>query len=451
MMKHSEKEVTLVVRQSRWSPSPESVLGDAQRDSKIVNLNLLGLSLTTSVLNALVQTLTTRTWNQVHIHQCHTMDLDCRELGQALTTQVRSLVLSGSSDLLNAVLDNPSPTTTTTTTTTTETTSTTTLQKLTINQPRTGLKETQCLQLGKFLAGTPHLQALSLKGTGLQAPGLLAPGLSTAKRLRTLILSDTGLGEQGRADLVVCCLKNNNDGKRQFGIGAVQRLLLSPSSSLSLSLSTSLTNSNNYLVALDLSNLHLQDGHAAKLFQALAGSSSNNDNNNSNSSSSSSSSSRLEQLNLSFNDITCDGIVAISRYIPRLQHLSKVSLKPNPWGSRGATALVAALRQNTSIEYLDSLLLIRQAPLLRYYTALNRGGRRIILSSSAQKTKTTKTTKTTQVVVVKVVPLGLWPLILERAWKISYEPASYFDDDPKAKFHAVYYLLRNGNFINATR
>jgi hypothetical protein len=66
-------------------------------------------------------------------------------------------------------------------------------------------------------------------------------------------------------------------------------------------------------------------------------------------------------------------------------------------------------------------LMIPQAPMLRYYTVINRGGRRI-LSSRAN------------------VPLGLWPVVLERAWKISYGVV----EERQAKLNALFYLLKNG-------
>ena len=447
-MTTAEKAVTLVIRQSKWSPNPETILEETmtQHDSKIVNMNLLGVTMTSRVIRALTKTLmmkkqksstsphrhwrrsrndttsdvtTPKLWNQIHFHQCQIVDdttstnaeHDCSELCRALTMNVNSLILSGSSELLSAMLltileQSQEPKNNDNNTRINshdcDGKNMTMIQKLTINEPRKGLIETQCLKLGRLLActrrtgtsWTRNLQHLSLKGTKIRAPGLLAPGLSNATNLQQLILSDTGLDDQGQADLVVSL-------DHQYGIGAVQRLL-----------------QYGNLTALDLSNLHLEDGHAIKLFQSL------DEYNNS----------CLEQLNLSFNDITCKGIIGLSEFLPRVQRLSKLSLKPNPWRAKGAKALLSAMQTNTSIEYLDSLLLIEEAPLLRYYTSLNRGGRRILMHQDHDKDN---------------IPLGLWPIILERAGKISY----HYEQPrcPKAKFQVMYHLLRNGNFLSTAK
>jgi hypothetical protein len=71
----------------------------------------------------------------------------------------------------------------------------------------------------------------------------------------------------------------------------------------------------------------------------------------------------LEQLNLSFNGIGCARIIIFAQQLPNIHQLRKLSLKPNPWWVSGK-----ALKHNVSIEYLDSLLMIQETSMLRYYT-----------------------------------------------------------------------------------
>lgn len=364
----TRNNTTFVIRQGQWSPDPVRMVLQAKTDPNIENLHLMGIAFNEEMIATLTELFQSRYFSFVYINQCCAVSLDCRRLARVLVKQVKDLLVDETVDLLDALLENNFY-----------------MRSLTIRLRRQGLTDTQCLLLGKRLANSPDLKELSLKGTDIHAPALLAPGIATSYHLEKLVLSSSLCAssirsqQQGLADLVVSL-----DG--QYGIGAVVRLLKSPAS---------------HLKVLDLSNLHLLDGHAKIITHALT------------------TNSTLEQLNLSFNEIGCSGIDSIAEDLRHIQHLRKLSLKPNPW-VRGQ-ALLDGMKENLSIEYLDSLWLIPQAPMLRYYAIINRGGRRVLRSPHS-------------------ISPGLWPLVLERAGKVIYGVTN----ERQAKLNALYYLLKNG-------
>jgi hypothetical protein len=234
--------------------------------------------------------------------------------------------------------------------------------------------------------------------------------------LEKLVLADTSLSLQGLADLVVVAAASPTTTtptrRLYYGIAATRSLLVSS------------CKNNNQLRILDLSHLHLQDHHAGAIGKALT-----------------LTDSRLEELNLSFNDIGCDGIVQLSHYLKDIHHLRKLALTPNPWGATcinnaGGQALLQGMQQNTSIEYLDSLLFIKQAPMLRYCTTMNRAGRRILLNDNNNNDDDDK-----------AIPLGLWSQLLERTGMILYGA----DNETKSQVDALHYLLRNGPVLFVPR
>lgn len=180
---------------------------------------------------------------------------------------------------------------------------------------------------------------------------------------------------------------------------------------------------------------------------------------------------QIEVLNVACNDIHVESIVEFARQIPNLRTLKKARLRPNPWTEPDATslvtleecgtALVEGMMANYSVEYLDileaysveyvdnlededadpppetwlrgSMKTLECSPemtLLMHYATLNQAERRLLISSSP-------------------VPLGLWPLVLERAGTTLEYP--FFDNDSEKqqqfKATAVYYLLRQSPMI----
>lgn len=351
--------------------------------------------------------------------------------------------------------------------------------KLSIQRRSGVLTALQCLRLGALVRKSQDLRELYLQSTLLEAPDRLAVGIASAHHLEVLSLAGTlerhgesqhrhhqqqhqgqrrrhGLADlivlslagtlepegharnrrrrQGLADLVVSRRRSSSSSSTsartcdtELGYGAVARLLQDPRSS--------------HLRALNLSNLGLEDDHLVELSRLLV--SCRGDDAPSNEDDHHPPPRRLEELNVSFNDIGAEGILEFAKLLPNMKTLKRVSLRPNSWddfskqsAQECGAALLEGVRKNTSIEYLDSLLGVPQAPLLRYYADLNWAGRRILTTSHP-------------------VPLGLWSLILERAAGTMSNMMSKSDPPPPGQasssisgnYSAIYFLLQNSPII----
>lgn len=364
----AQKDSTLVVKKSLWSQNPSLVLQEAKNDDQIISLHLLGIVFNETTIPDLIELLKSRRWKFVYFLQCHAT-APCRSLAQVLAnTTISKLFLQDSTELTAGLLMEPRLAG---------------IKSLSIRQ-RQGLSNSQCMLLGKLVSSSKGLKELSLRGTPIYSGALLAPGLALSYHLETLVLADAALSENSLADLVFSDKRRRNF---QPSIQATLRLLTSPRSNLK---------------ALDLSHLNLRNEHVETLAKILT------------------QDTRLEQLNLSFNKISDHGLEKFAGRIHEMKNLSKLSLLPNLW--KNAEPLCRAMQHNTSIEYLDSLLFLPEAAMLRYYAAINRAGRRLFSENQ------------------NAVPLGLWPVVLERAGKINY----YVQDEPRARADAVFHLLRNG-------
>jgi hypothetical protein len=360
---------TLVVKKSRRSQNPSIVLQEAKNDDQIVSLHLLGIVLTERTLPDLILLLESRKWKFVFFSYCGAGPcINCQPLARVLArTKICKLLLQDTVELTAGLLMEKRLSG---------------IESLNIRH-RHGLTNSQCMLLGKLVSASKGLKELSLRGTPIVSGALLAPGLAISYHLETLVLADTSPSEQCLADLVMVSKRKNSF---QPAIQATKRLLSSRRSNLRV---------------LDLSHLNLGNTHATILAQLLT------------------ENERLEQLNISFNKINDKGLEIFALKLPQMKHLAKVSLLPNLWTK--AKPLCDAMQQNTSVEYLDSLLFLPEATMLRYYTTVNRGGRRLLKNSDS-------------------VPLGLWPSILERAGRIKY----YVQNEPQARADAIYCLLKNG-------
>ncbi|CAJ1951216.1 unnamed protein product [Cylindrotheca closterium] len=431
---------TLIVKRSRWTHDPSSILESAQKNDQITSLHFIGLQFSEASILRLIQLLESPRnsendnndtcssgWNCIFFSNCRfpnpsigrsspvttttattttnsnnsssnrwrrsnyqlpSKSTPCQQLARVLAqTQMEKLIIHESVHLTSALLMVVEDSGMTLKNT----------KGLTIQQ-RHGLTNAQCQALGKLVACSKGLKELSLRGTPIPSGALLAPGLAISYHLETLILGDSYLSKQSLNDLVLAApdrkaiqygLVNNS---LATSIQATKRLLNTPRSNLS---------------ALDLSNLHLNDNHVEILAPLLTDPNS-----------------KLQQLNLSFNRIGDRGLAIFCQHLPKMHKLSKVSLNPNPW--KDGKMLCDAMKQNTSIEYLDSLLFLPEAKMLRYYTTINRGGRRLM----QEQRKTGG----------EGLPLGLWANLLERAGKVQY----FVQDQEQAKANSIYYLLSNG-------
>jgi hypothetical protein len=149
---------------------------------------------------------------------------------------------------------------------------------------------------------------------------------------------------------------------------------------------------NQSCKSLDLSHNRLDDEDLFGLIEALV------DN------------TTLESLNLSSNQFTRAGMEAFAQNLNHMRGLRNLRLVHNSFDS--AAALLEALKSNRE---LQTMCIDRHLPEymeIQYYLTLNRGGRRLILQSN--------------------VPLGLWPLVLERCsgWKLSHDVMFHFLEGP---------------------
>jgi Ran GTPase-activating protein (RanGAP) involved in mRNA processing and transport len=107
----------------------------------------------------------------------------------------------------------------------------------------------------------------------------------------------------------------------------------------------------------------------------------------------------LVELLLARNKIDDEGITTLANLLPQMQSLKRLSLWGNPFEDDGAKALAEGLAANFTLEEVDLFRNFPCSEQITYYTALNRGGRRLMNDNHA--------------------PLGLWPLVLERLGNLS--------------------------------
>jgi hypothetical protein len=138
--------------------------------------------------------------------------------------------------------------------------------------------------------------------------------------------------------------------------------------------------------------------------------------------------STLETLDLRENNLRDDSVVALAEAARWSRGLHQLHLRGNPFGTRASQALLEAAANNFHLSFVgdngrdvDEETTINQE--IRYHTALNRGGRKLLL---------------------EVTPhLALWPLVLEKQtsrpnWE-DYPPGSDMRND------VLFYLLKEGS------
>jgi Ran GTPase-activating protein (RanGAP) involved in mRNA processing and transport len=113
--------------------------------------------------------------------------------------------------------------------------------------------------------------------------------------------------------------------------------------------------------------------------------------------------STLEYLDMRENLLTDRGIICLAQLAKSSMGLRKIFVVKNPFGTDGSLALLEAASTNHNIFHMDVCTKDSIHKLIRYHTALNRGGRRLLMENP---------------------PLGLWPLAMERANKIDWDENS---------------------------
>lgn len=376
---------TLVIGPRLCHAEKVCLILEKKDDVKLVNLHFHSTKFTDDIIRALAGLLSSFPRKRAVFHMCRLeKSANSSLLGSLIASSIGNICLEESLEVLACLLAAPKLQ----------------IKGLTITTRKRpnragGLKAENCLRLGSRILQSPNLRVLNLCGTTISYPDHFAPGLAASKHIETLDLAGvcegpprTFLRRQSLADLII-------PRKEDIGYGAVSRLMNDPYSSLR---------------RLNLSYLALESDHLRLLTDCLR-----------------EHPSRLEELNLSFNEIENEGIVYFASHLPEIKYLKKTSLKPNPWaGEDCEAALLNGLEANLSLEYIDSLVGVKSANLLRHFVTINRGGRRLLSSPTH-------------------VPIGVWPQVLARAGKVTYW-ASTPQDDKVAQVSAVFFLLRNSPF-----
>ena len=110
----------------------------------------------------------------------------------------------------------------------------------------------------------------------------------------------------------------------------------------------------------------------------------------------------LQSLHLDENYLFDDGIHRLANAARRQTKLKSLSISHNMFGNGAALALLDAVKTNCDLEEVIVAPHLQSCKEIRYYTLLNRGGRKLLLSDQ------------------RTVPIGLWPFLLDRARRISH-------------------------------
>jgi hypothetical protein len=278
------------------------------------------------------------------------------------------------------------------------------------------------------LAATTTLEELSLSGSrrcGSHA-GSLIRGFQNNKALRYLDLRDCQLNDDHMCEFVTALRDHPNLRKldlsnnlwsdrtlRALAISLLPHCRTLQSLDLSLQrhsvrvsiLAPALANSGTSLKQLYLSNCGLEDPEVIALVDALT------------------QNTTLQDLNLSNNRQVSDtALIYLAERLPRLHllYLNIRAMKPPNGSLPVMMALHEGMRRNTSLLLLRHFYWkhVQHARQIQYYINANRGGRRVL---------------------AEPIPLSLWPLVLERAYNMSY----FCPLAQHAKVDAIYNLFRH--------
>lgn len=126
----------------------------------------------------------------------------------------------------------------------------------------------------------------------------------------------------------------------------------------------------------------------------------------------------LRALSLTANNIGDEGILSIARRLADMKALRFLDVQRNQFTDESKTEIIAALKDNMELERLD--LDGTWDATKSFYLSLNKGGRRLLQTSND-------------------TPLGLWPLVLERAGTLQLGR-----NQPHANLDVLYCLLLQG-------
>jgi hypothetical protein len=183
------------------------------------------------------------------------------------------------------------------------------------------------------------------------------------------------------------------------------------------------------LQSLDVSDCNLNDTDLESLIPVLCGVNTPN---------------RLEELFLSRNQITDNGLVLLGEALPNVRDLKQISLWGNPFDRAGVCALCVGLKDNMDLQTIDLFRRYSCSRQIRYYTLLNQSGRRLLRASEEERRESSRQDDQRR----RPIPLSIWPLVLERLQKIDLKLYTFEegdDDDEERDFsHAdlLFYMLK---------
>ena len=252
------------------------------------------------------------------------------------------------------------------------------------------LSASECRRVGDMIQRSVALQCLEIDSLDLEEPMVLGERLVNALHLKKVCIK--GRWPTPRPLLTDLMVRTGGD--------CIVGQLLSPQSQLQ---------------KLQLQSMVLEDRHFLAIVEMLP-------------------TSQIQVLDVMFDHIGHQGILAFARQLPRIKRLREVVLALNSWEdkshySRDSSlkshhgcfkALLLGMFENYSIELLDSA---RTDKRLDFCTRANRIRRQVLETSDS-------------------IPVGLWPLILEQVgtpkWHPSHERGLSF---PKYRADTVYFVL----------
>lgn len=264
-------------------------------------------------------------------------------------------------------------------------------------------RQIESLALG--LKANSSLSTLDLSRSRLDSFSILANGLKLNSSLKTLKLRSLGL-EDEHIDEMFDSLKGNqtlksldlsfnhyrdpnkinkflatNKSISEICLG-YQNLWQTPK--VNIAELVSALSKESTIVTLSLCRNKLTDQDAVLLASAII------------------ENSKLESLDVRENNFSDEGAIALANAAAKGQSLRKINVMKNPFEQRGLLAFLTAARENMNLVYVElgADKAGPQSTHIQYFTALNRGGRRLLHENP---------------------PLSLWPLVLERVNEIDWD------------------------------
>ena len=287
------------------------------------------------------------------------------------------------------------------------------------------LKKMLTALVSPLLAPTMTASQSSLSSSSTPPLSSFSPSPTNAART-TLESLDISFNRLRNLDHIGKFLKRSDCNLKELFIG--YQNLWQPSrngGNIDISAITDALLHNARLIVLRLPRNELDDSDAIQFATALA------------------ENKTLESLDLSENNIHDKGVIALAETTRESRALKELNLKGNPFGSRASLALLDAATKNHNLFFLgdddedesdnDNDTTDEQGAIhsqIRYQTALNRGGRKLFSQGHNENSRS------------KFVPLGLWPLVLERQTSENKWEGSIYDS---MRLDVLYYSLREGS------